>query len=46
MPKNLAKRTQTANYIKKIMIFHNFEHSSLPLSIIRQNKNYLEGNCM
>ena len=38
MSKHLGKKTKTAKNTKKMMIFHKFEHSSLPISIIKKKK--------
>ena len=46
MPENGGKRIQTAKNTKKIIIFHNFDHSSLPVSLIKQNKNNWARNYM
>ena len=42
---NLGKRIQTAKITKK-WSFHNFEHSSLTISLIKQNKNNWARNYM
>ena len=38
LPRNLGERTQTANN-KKIVIFDNFERSSLPTSLMKKGIN-------
>ena len=44
LPKTLEKKTKTDKNILKMIIFHQFEHSSSPIPIIKQNKNKLARN--
>ena len=46
LPKNVGKTTKTAKNAKKTIIFHKFEHSFLPVLIIKQNKNNWAHNYM
>ena len=46
LSKNMRKKPKTDESILKIIILHKFEHSSLPIATIKQNKNIWARNHM